>query len=492
MKPGPFLVCAGYLLTGAVLAQSPVSVMVGSEAPGAAIPADFIGLSFETSNLLPDQNGKYLFSAENKPLITLFREIGIKSLRIGGGTAELANYPVPGLADIDRLFAFAEAADAKVIYTLRLLNGNKANAAAVAKYIAEHYQPRLACFSLGNEPDWHAYHTYPRHALDPAIYETTPGVPGTAYPSYLAQWRDFAATVVNAAPGARFGGPDASSNYPASGAKDTDYQGESWTARFADDEKGSGIILHAFQHDYVGQSAAGVSARTAIHAMLSRDWVATQYPALYHRVLARAQSDGLSYRMTECNDYTGGVDGASNAFASALWALDYMHWHAAHQASGVNFHNKRWIYTCTLQQDSSGTFRVNPKAYGLKAFALGSRGRVESLTLSNPDSINLTAYAVRGAGEHYVTLINKEHGSGAREAKVTLAAAETATPAEVIFLAAPHGDAAAKTGVTLGGEAIKADRPWLGKWSLLPAGRPGQYAVKVPATSAAIVRIPAP
>ena len=60
-----------------------------------------------------------------------------------------------------------------------------------------------------------------------------------------------------------------------------------------------------------------------------------------------------------------------------------------------------------------------------------------------------------------------------------------------MFLTAPDGDAAAKTGVTLGGASINADGPWLGKWKPLPAGKPGQYAVKVPAASAAIVRVPA-
>ena len=30
----------------------------------------------------------------------------------------------------------------KAIYTLRLLNGDKTNAVAIAKYISDHYQPR--------------------------------------------------------------------------------------------------------------------------------------------------------------------------------------------------------------------------------------------------------------------------------------------------------------------------------------------------------------
>ena len=73
---------------------------------------------------------------------------------------------------------------------------------------------------------------------------------------------------------------------------------------------------------------------------------------------------------------------------------------------------------------------VNPKGYGLKAFDLGGHGSIEPVTISNPDGINLTAYAVRGASEHFVTLINKEHGAGAREANVTIAAPGAAERAD--------------------------------------------------------------
>ena len=50
------------------------------------------------------------------------------------------------------------------------------------------------------------------------------------------------------------------------------------------------------------------------------------YPWLHASNLAPVAAAGLRYRLTEANDYLGGVPGASNAFASALWALDYLHW----------------------------------------------------------------------------------------------------------------------------------------------------------------------
>jgi hypothetical protein len=225
--------------------------------------------------------------------------------------------------------------------------------------------------------------------------------------------------------------------------------------------------------------------------MLSSSWV-TANARLYTKMAAPVLADGFAYRFTEANDhYSGGVPGASDTFAGALWALDFLHWWAAHGTVGVNFHNTQWVVNDVITLDSNRRLMVNPKGYGLKAFDLGGHGSPETVTVSNPDGINLTAYAVRGAGDHFVTLINKEHGSSAREANVTLTLPGSAERAAVISLTAPDGDAAAKTGVTLGGGSISAGGPWLGKWQPLPAGQPGQYTVKVPATSAAIVRVPA-
>ena len=90
----------------------------------------------------------------------------------------------------------------------------------------------------------------------------------------------------------------------------------------------------------------------------------TPYPWLYSNLLAPVANAGLRYRLTEFNDYLVGVPGASNAFASALWALDYLHWWAAHAAAGVNFHNKQLVYTNTIVPDPGAAgagYAVTPK-----------------------------------------------------------------------------------------------------------------------------------
>lgn len=471
-------------LLGRAASGAGMVVKLGAASPSHEIPADFVGLSFETSNLIADENGRYIFTPENETLVRLFRTLGIRNLRIGGGTAEISRYPVPGPKEIDRLFDFARAADVRVIYTLRLLNGDKSQAAALARHLVEHHADRLDYLSIGNEPDWHSY-----HVKDPAIVETTVGVPGSAYPPFLTQWRAFAAAVRSAAPTAKFGGPDTGSNYPVPGALNTEIDGASWTERFVADARDWPALVVALHHDYVGQEGERVSVPAAVEAMLSRAWPKENYPALFDHVLAPVQALGRPYRMTECNDHTGGVDGASNAFVSALWALDYMHWHARHGARGVNFHNKRWIFTCTVVRDAAGVFHMNPKGYGLKAFDLGGRGHTENVTLENPGEINLSAYSVRSGNERRVTLINKEHGAAARAAEVTIAGLDREARAEVMYLSASTGEPTARSGITLGGSAIGDDGTWSGRWTPLTLAADGSCRVEVAPTSAAVVRI---
>lgn len=458
----------------ASLASAPVTLTV-SNSTGFAIPDDFIGLSFETSVVLPGFNKVasepfHLFGPTNQTLIAIFRNVGIKNLRVGGGTVDKLRKP-PGSADVDQLFEFAKAAELKVIFSFRLLNGNPASAPPIAAYIWQHYRSQLDSFAIGNEPDWRSY-----HRTDPRT---------TNYPAWLADWRDFADAIRAAVPDARFTGPDTGSDFPVTRAGSTDYEGESWTQRFADDEKNSGIITAVLQHDYVGQLAKGVSAPEAIDAMLSQEWVTAEYPALYNHVLAPVIADGLPYRITECNDRIGGVDGASNAFASALWALDYMHWWAAHGCAGVNFHNNEWLKTDTLYLDTNGDYQINPKAYGIKAFDLGSHGSVAALAISNPDEVNLTAYAVRGVTNLYVTVINKEHNSSARDADVTIMPGVEWKSAEILFLTGRPGQ---KTGITLGGVPIQNDGAWNGSWKPLKPRRGSRWITLLPPSSAAIIR----
>jgi hypothetical protein len=462
------------LTAGAALAQTPVTLMVDTWSPGYVIPADYSGLSFETMTLLPDRKGGHLFSATNTPLITLFQNLGLKNLRIGGATVDLSTVRLPTNGDIDQLFAFAQAAGVKVIYSWRLLNGSTKADAAVADYIWTHYRARLDSFAIGNEPDWDSY-----HQSDPNLRD---------YTSYLAAWQKFAAAITQAVPEATFSGPDTGGNL-LTGPPDNG-PGPTWTTSFALAEAGSGLIARVTQHHYVGEAAGGLTARQGIQTMLSPSWNSRSNQTLYTLMAGAVLKSGLHYRLTEANDYTGGVTNASNAFASALWALDFMHWWAAQGASGVNFHNKRWIPTDTIIPGASGQLLTNPKGYGIKAFDLGGHGCVEPLTMTNAGGLNLTAYAVGSGSDLYITVINKEHGAGERDAAVTIVPnGFSPGSAAAIFLTAPNGIIGATEGVTIGGAVITNNAPWQGQWMALAPFTNGQGLVTVSAASAVVVSI---
>jgi hypothetical protein len=495
----------------------PVTITIDAQHPGPSIPGDFAGLSFERGPLNPGNAGVSgnLFNPGNDSLVTLFRNMGMHSLRIGGGSVDQlipAGTGSDGYTGIDSLFAFAAMTGVKVVYTLRLLSPAakpvsdlQAVNARVAGYIWAHHRDSVSSFAIGNEPDWHDFHTCPGHQLDPAIYEDVADVPGSAYPSYLARWRSFADAVRAAAPGAPMSGPDLGA-YSTVTYTPAPHNGMSWTRRLASDELQSGRVAEVTQHYYVGGSPLQTTAGQAISNMLSAEWVTgaeigsqpagttyTPYPWLHANNLAPVAAAGLRYRLTESNDYLVGVPGASDAYASALWALDHLHWWAAHGAAGVNFHNKQWLYTDTIVPNPAGPghgYVINPKGYGIKAFTLGSAGQVKPTQIQNPNGVNVTAYCVGAADEDYVTIINKAHGADAADAAVTIAAPGPGVRgAQVMTLAGTQRGDAQGTKVTLGGATITGDAPWNGTWSTVPAGPHGGISLTVQATTAAIVKI---
>jgi hypothetical protein len=461
------LFCAVGCFAGIAPAQSPVTVAVDAAAPGLPVAGEFSGLSLEMKYVLPETNGVHFFSTNNRPLIAIFKTLGIKSLRVGGNTADRPTVPVPVEADVDSLFAFAQAADVKVIYTLRLNRGEMATAVKMANYISQHYQNRLACFAIGNEPN----------------------VFSTNYDVYITEWKRYAAQITAPAnsPGAKFCGPSVSPGH------------ETWSARFANELAGSGLIAFVSQHDYPGGDA-----RRATNAVAARDRIlspvmATNYAKFAANFVPAVLSNGLAYRFEEANSfYDGGALDVSDTFAAALWALDYQWWWASRGMSGINFHtgdkvaardmNKPCRYAAFWTSDMG--YNVHPIGYGIKAFDLGGHGNILPLTVTNTDEVNLTAYASRTTDKNlFVTLINREHGTNARSANITLAVPEKIARGQIIYLAAPDGDVAAKTGVTLGGAEIKDDGSWKGKWKKLKPGKGGNFTVKIPAASAAVVRL---
>jgi hypothetical protein len=443
-------------------AQSPVTVRTDATAPGAQIPDDFTGLSFEMQTLLPGKDGEYIFSPDNKKLIALFKQLGLKNIRVGGNTADKPTVPVPGEKDIDSLFGFADAVDAKVIYTLRLREtADPTDAARIAKYIEDHYKPRLACFAIGNEPN---------------VYSKT----YEPYRDAIQKYID-AITAPAVAPDAIFCGPSATPGKAA------------WARTFADDFGPGGKVKLITQHAYPGGSAKKVTdAATARDQMLSSDWH-KNYQKMYDAFVPAAKTHKLPYRLEEANSFfNGGAQDVSDTLASSLWGLDFLWWWASHDAAGVNFHtgdkvaanNDMLVCRYATYFSTPNGYDVHPIGYAIKAFNLGGHGRIVPVEIGD-SKLNLTAYAVIAKDQRLiVTLINKEHGERAEPAKLKLSAGPY-TRAEAIYLEGSKGpDVSITTGVTLGGAPIEQDASWNGQWKKLDG-----TSVEVPPATAVIVKL---
>jgi len=453
-------------------AESPVTITLDPQHPGAAIAPDFFGLSFEASLLLPDANGLHYFRPDNLPLINLFHTLGIKNLRIGGNTSDRDVRRLPGEADLDSLYLFARAAGVKVIYCLRLHNGDPQADAAMVKYIMSHYTAQMDCFSIGQEPS-----AYPKPYL---------------YSDYRDDWKKFADAIVAAVPDVKFCGPGVHNN-------------ADWARRFIADFGHSHRVVLITEHLYAGGAGGKVPAPEIGRDRMLSDEFTGKYQNLYDGFVPMAISNGLPYRLEEVNNYfNGGATNVSNTFASALWGLDFMYWWAAHGAAGLNFHTGDRVAAGRTLQPSKYTafftttngYLVRPLGYGLKAFDLGGHGKFVPATISNPDNLNLSAYVVLGDdNDLYLTIINKEHGAAAHDARISIHQNSAGYQrSEVIFLSAPQNDIAATVGETLGGAPIQRDGSWDGTWT--PLSPPmihnladGVFLVRIPVASAAVVKL---
>jgi hypothetical protein len=455
-------------------AQSPVILQADLNQPGRMIPADFCGLSYEIKLVLTNSNtGRHYFRPDNRPLINLFQTLGIKQLRVGGNTAERSSVPIPDKPDIDSFFGFVKAAGVKAIYTVRMESNSPAAAAEVAKYVMDHYQPCVSCFTVGNEPD--------------KVWK---------YPAYLEEWKQFTATILSPeyAPDAKFCGPSATQS------------AVEWAKNFANDMGGWKHLAYVTQHFYPCRNADSVTneARAAEgRARLLSPGMYSVYQKFYDVFGPAAKAKGIGFRLEEGNSYShGGAPGVSDTCTASLWIVDYLYWWAWHDALGLNFHtgekvlrgqpgpDKPNVYTAFTSSPKGYT--VLPTGYGMKLFNLGSQGRLVPVTVvSNTDNVNLAAYATLAADKTlYLTILNKEFGATGRAAKVTLRSGMTAARVGMISMLAPNDDITAVSGITIGGEPIKENGKWSGKWSRLPAvAKDGFVTVTVPAASAMVIRL---
>jgi hypothetical protein len=443
----------GAALAAAVLtlvtSAAPAHAVVGDSAtvtidaahPAGRLAADAVGLSFEMrelgiGNLDPDRGN----------IAQLFRTLGASNLRIGGNTLDRdtlwvpqgATPPMPKPAwvedvvtpaDIRRLRRFLDTTGWRAEVGVNVGRWDPALAADQVRAMDRILGRRLVSVECGNEPDQWA-----GKGLRPAGY---------AYPQYHADWAACAGVVGHD----RIAGPDTAGT------------SSSWAASLAADEHDRMAMLTVHQY------AAGPDL--TIDRMLSAGQITAQLDGVAGN-LAAARANNLPMRVDEANSaYSGGVDGVSNTYASALWAIDYSLSMARAGMAGVNIHgglgvcnepiwNGKWQRYTPICADSKAyelaqVYRVMPIYYGLWLARRLGPGRFLPLTVTS--TRNISAYAVRGDDGHTRIALVQKDATGSAPVSVTLAVGGPARTAKVLHLTGTSltGADAAVQGATVDG-----------------------------------------
>jgi hypothetical protein len=442
----------------------PVTITVIADSQSAELAPRFLGLSYESSILLP-QNGRYYFDAGDHALVNMFKTLGIKNLRVGANAVDDPRIPIPQEKDIDALFNFARAAGVNVIYSFRLKNGDPANSARLASYIAAHDEDALDCFSIGNEPNFFL----------------------KTYGQFFAQWKPHYDAILKAVPNAMFDGPSANGPYALDLARDV----------FA----GGHLAMASDHYYFLGSGRAGETNPPATRTRFLSNKLHDVYKKDYAQVGAMLAARGVPYRIDEMNScYNGGAKDSSDTYASTLWALDCTHWWAAHHILGVNYHTGESVgrdgnfgapnYAAFLRQTEGRGFAMRPQGYAYLAFSQSAHGRPLEVKIQTAPAFDFNAYAYQDRdGSFYLTLINKNYGDKAQPASVSfqLSAGENSGMWQRMDLVQKDSDVAAKTGVMLGGAAVDSQGIWPGQWKKIENGNSGNMTVQVAPASATLL-----
>jgi hypothetical protein len=475
----------GYARSKPMAAPRDVAVVTVSSANGGrVIPAGFLGLSLENTAILP-----YAGSDPKAPdpvFLQLVRNLApgqTPVLRIGGDSTDWAWYPVPGLAKpngvrvtltprwLAVMHALATDLGARLIMGIDLEADSRATADAEANAFERGIGKRsIEALELGNEPN--LYGTFTWYVHD-GVHVT--GRPyGYDFSSFLGDFSSFAKVL----PGPLAG--------PATGAP-------TWmadTGAFLAAEPRVGVVtLHRYpvQTCFVAPSSpvyptvANLLAPAATAGLA--DGIAQYVP------LAHARH--LPLRIDEINtDSCGAAPGVSNAFVSALWALDTLFEMARVGVDGVNIHTYpgATYQLFTFTHDRRWSASVAPEYYGLEMFAQAAPAgsRLVSATITNAEGVRVWATRAR-EGHTRVVLINESLDR--RTIAVSSAGGRTAT---LERLRAPR--LTSTSGVTLGGQSF-GTRTTTGRLAGRSSvanltARHGRYVFTLPAESTALVTLP--
>lgn len=458
---------------------APVPVTVSAAGVGSAIPAGFVGLTTELSDV-PKEMGNNP-TEPDMPFEQLVRNLspyGGLTLRIGGDSADWAWWPVAGMtwprwvrwtitptwtAVIKRL---ADDLHASLIIGVNMEAGNTRIATTEVQQLSAHLGNVSTTYELGNEPELYSkfpfYHEHGRPVLGrPKSY---------SFSDITSQWNQFAVSL----PHVHLAGPGYSgfSALPDVGQfLETNHQLS---------------LLTVHSYPLKASRCGGRPEASQLFTPPALQDLATEVSSW----TSLASQHSLPVRVDEMNSVTcGGTRGVSNSFGPALWALNILPLYAQAGLAGVNFQTRPYTAQNLIQPrdtKSGWTVQVQPEYYGLLAFAeLTPPGsRILQVT---PLTGGLYSWAVRTPqGQTHVVVTNV--GTTAASAEIHASGVSGAATVELL-----QAESLQSTGrVTLGGQTIS---PSTGQLTGTPVTTTvpsvhGIYDVTVPASSAAIITFP--
>ncbi|HEV2486050.1 MAG TPA: hypothetical protein VGT08_11010 [Terracidiphilus sp.] len=405
----------------------------------ATIPGDFLGLSYESSQL----GASDFFSAANTGLIELFKKLtphGI--LRLGGNLSEFTRWGPSGAEEVvtvpfraigpDRstgkvidpvtvtpaairnLREFLDSTNWRAIYGLNLALADRSRVAAEVKFVAETLGTRLIAFQIGNEPNH-----YVLNGLRAAGY---------SFSEYFSEWIKIHQAVVDAVPAAQFAGPDVA-------------EGADWVEQFASAAPKSVVLLTG--HHYAEGPPTDPSVTT--EKLLSPNLDFDRQVAAIETISQKAR---LPFVMSETNScYKGGKSGVSNVFASALWAADYVLQLTQAKQQGVYFHGGGTGWYTPIEGGSGKPFAARPEYYGLLLCRDLLKSEMVQVGEATANSPNVSVYALKHPRK--IVVVNK----GENDSILHVPLGESAVRLERLLAPSPD----AKTEIRLTAQELKGE-----------------------------------
>lgn len=424
-------VAAAALITWTLTSGGPESysaaVIVDTSAKAFGdLGASYVGLSIESAAL---DTGK-ITTAGN--LVRLLENLGTPVLRFGGNSADTSFAGISPSA-LRNLAAVATASGWSVLYTENEGSYDAARVTADAGAVSTALGDKLFAFACGNEPD-----AYRHNGLRPRDYSLA---------GYLDQATACLRAVRSAAPQAALEGPDTAGN-------------RQWFSAYAARE--ASTVSWLGQHYYpMGCARPGDRPAALVTAMLSPGLAAAEAKGLAWYVAA-AKSAGEALLITETNSACGGgVRGLSDAYASALWAVDYALTGAENGVAGMYFQTGPLDSYCAgyavLCATGANSYRAQPIYYGLLFVHLLGAGqflptKISMSAESSKAGGNIAAFALkppRGGLRLMVENLSKD------QADTTLRVGHYAGSATVLSLTGP--DPLATSGVRIQGTSVAAN-----------------------------------